>query len=121
MQTLIIITHESVEALKASPLWAAIMAVAFEDGRTDAQPMTPVRCTIRDGKFVVPCAVLADAVGGAVAHAHYVNMSSGQPSRSYFVLKSGAHKSNGVAMNVCPFCGEWIDAPFSDESAASAA
>lgn len=77
--------------------------------------MKPVRCAIRDGRFVVPCATLAGAVGGAVAHAHYVDMAKRQPSRSFFVLKSGAHK-NGIAMNVCPFCGERIDAPFADDS-----
>lgn len=74
--------------------------------------MKPARCTVRDGRFVVPCAVLADAVGGAVAHAHYIDMTERKPSRSFFVLKSGAHKHKGIAMNVCPFCGERIDAPF---------
>ncbi len=32
MQTRIIITHANVAALKSHPLWAQIMAVAFEDG-----------------------------------------------------------------------------------------
>lgn len=32
MQTRIIIDHVSVEALKSSPLWREIMAVAFADG-----------------------------------------------------------------------------------------
>lgn len=76
--------------------------------------MTPARCTIRDGRFVVPCVPLADAVGGAVDHAHYIDIANRRPSRSYFVLKSGAYKAKGMAMNVCPFCGERIDAPFSD-------
>ncbi len=31
MQTRIIIEHDSAEALKKSPLWAAIMEVAFVD------------------------------------------------------------------------------------------
>ena len=74
--------------------------------------MKPARCTVREGKFVVPCAPLADAVGGAVAHAHYIDMAGLKPSRSFFVLKSGAHKDKGIAMNVCPFCGERIDEPF---------
>lgn len=74
--------------------------------------MQPARCTIKDGRFVVPCVVLAGAVGGAVDHAHYYDMAKREPSRSFFVLKSGAHKGKGIAMNVCPFCGERIDAPF---------
>lgn len=76
--------------------------------------MKPARCTISEGRFVVPCVPLADAVGGAVAHAHYFDMASRRPSRSYFVLKSGAYRDRGMAMNVCPFCGERIDAPFAE-------
>jgi hypothetical protein len=78
--------------------------------------MTPAKCTVKDGRFVVPCVPLADAVGGAVDHAHYIDMTNQKPSRSFFVLKSGAYKGKGMAMNVCPFCGERIDAPFATET-----
>lgn len=77
--------------------------------------MKPSRCTIKDGAFVVPCVPLADAVGGAVDHAHYYDMTTRKPSRSFFVIKSGAYKTKGMAINVCPFCGERIDAPFSNQ------
>ena len=98
---------------------APLKVTGKQSGR--AARMKPDRCTVKDDMFVVPCAALADAVGGAVDHAHYVDMKKRKPSRSFFVLKSGAHKHKGIAMNVCPFCGERIDAPFAnDETTASA-
>ncbi len=68
-------------------------------------------CSVRDGKFVEPCTTLASVVGKSVSHQHFTNFKTGQPARSFFVLKSGEHQKKGIVLNCCPFCGERIDAP----------
>jgi hypothetical protein len=35
-----------------------------------------------------------------------VNMKTFKHSRDMVVLKSGKHGKNGLALNLCPFCGE---------------
>ena len=43
MYTRIIIKHETVEALKASPLWAHIMDVAFVDGSVEVVEISRIK------------------------------------------------------------------------------
>lgn len=73
-------------------------------------------CTVRDGRFVEPCATLASVEGRAVSHQHFTNFKTGAPARSFFVLKSGDHQKKGIVLNVCPFCGTRIDAPVNNET-----
>lgn len=88
-----------------------------------------MRCTVRDKRFVEPCASLRTAFDG---HSHgrgrglfmltLTNTATLKPSRSFVVLRMGEHVKKGVALNCCPFCGERIDAPFAaDDEAADAA
>jgi hypothetical protein len=81
-----------------------------------AKPKKYKPCYVRDGRFVEPCVSLASVVGNAVSHQHFTNMTTGKPSRSFFVLKSGDHKQKGIVMNCCPFCGVRIDAPVNAET-----
>ncbi len=72
-------------------------------------------CTVRDGKFVEPCAALAEQCrweirGGLEMVRLY---SHGVPTRSFVTLAGS--KSRDIkprAINACPFCAERIDAPF---------
>ena len=70
------------------------------------------RCSVRDTAFVEPCDALARSFGRGVEHHHMVDMKTRKPSRSFVAIKSGEYSQRGLAMNVCPFCGERIDAPF---------
>jgi len=82
-------------------------------------------CKITDGKFVEPCTSLAGAMDGSgftqgrALYLHQtVNLSTLKPCRSFVVLRMGDHVQKGIALNVCPFCGERIDAPFADNDEA---
>lgn len=81
-------------------------------------------CKVRDGRFIEPCVAMIGAFDGSSAGkgralfmSQYINIKTGEQSRSFVVLRMGDHIKNGVALNVCPFCGERIDAPFQDEEA----
>lgn len=74
--------------------------------------MSDERCSVRDGSFVQPCDALARSFGKGVEHHHMLDMRTRKPSRSFVAIKSGEYSKRGTAMNVCPFCGERIDAPF---------
>jgi hypothetical protein len=39
-------------------------------------------------------------------------LTIGEPTRSFVVLRTGKYATRGVALNCCPFCKEAIDAPF---------
>lgn len=78
------------------------------------------KCTVRAGLFVEPCDALAGAVDNntpdfsrakGVSVWNLSNLRTGEPSRTYFGLKSKNHP-NGLLFNFCPWCGEQIDAPF---------
>lgn len=43
------------------------------------------------------------------------NLKTGDLTRRFIGIKSGAHLSKGIAMNFCPFCGIRIDGPFNEE------
>lgn len=82
-----------------------------------------MKCTVKDGRFVIPCKTLQSAtdniIGGfsrkkAIACWNYTNIETGEPSRTYFGVRTVNHP-NGIAFNNCPFCGEEIDAPFNSE------
>lgn len=88
--------------------------------------MTDVRteCTVRDGRFVVPCDILAKATD--VYHPSF-SKTKGlfrvelfdrvkmEPSRSYHGVRTKAFDKGGILFNYCPFCGTDISAPFSPE------
>lgn len=78
------------------------------------------KCTVRDGRFVEPCKTLSDAVDNytpgfsktkGVFRLSLTNLETGEPSRTYFGIKSKKHP-NGLCFNVCPWCGEDISEPF---------
>lgn len=82
--------------------------------------MSKEKCTIKDGRFVVPC----DTLKGMTEYGHppkgkargiyawaYTNLETHKPSRTFFGAKSTSHP-RGLAFNFCPWCGEKIDAPF---------
>ena len=83
-----------------------------------------IKCTVRDGKFVEPCKTLAEAVDNnipgfskakGIFRQDLTNMTTQQPSRTVFGIKSKQFP-NGLLFNNCPWCGERIDAPFSESS-----
>lgn len=86
-----------------------------------------MRCTVRDKRFVEPCASLRGAFDGHPAGrgrglflTTLTNLTTFKPSRSFVVLRMGEHVKKGVVLNCCPFCGERIDAPvMTDEEAAA--
>ena len=82
-----------------------------------------IKCTVRDSRFVEPCDTLEKATDnpmGSFSKAKGIvrwsitNMSTRQPSRTYFGIRTNEFK-RGLAFNNCPFCGEKIDAPFADQ------
>ena len=83
------------------------------------------RCSVRDGRFIEPCASLEGVFDG---HAwgkgrglflqQMTHLPTGKPSRSFVVLRMGEHKEKGIVLNCCPFCGERIDAPVANDEAA---
>ena len=80
-----------------------------------------VNCTVREGRFVEPCVSLQSVIDGygygkkkGVFHMTLTNMKEMKPSRSYVGIKTNNHP-NGFLFNVCPFCGERIDAPFNSD------
>lgn len=81
------------------------------------------KCTVRDGRFVEPCATLSEQTDSSMAFLsrakgtvrwHYTNVQTLEPSRTFFGVKTKANP-NGFAFNFCPFCGEKIDAPFNSD------
>lgn len=84
------------------------------------------KCTVRDGKFIEPCETLAKAceTGNPPAGKQrgiyewrYTNLKTNKPSRTFFGVKATQYPK-GMAFNVCPWCGERIDAPFAELSTA---
>lgn len=84
--------------------------------------METKKCTVKDGKFVEPCQSLQDATEfgnpsgkrkGVWCWEYYREDTSG-PTRRFYGTKSGDFVSKGIAFNFCPFCGEKIEAPFTD-------
>ena len=43
--------------------------------------------------------------GGGIKVQHMLNMSTMKPTRQAWVLFSGEHSKNGMALNYCPVCG----------------
>ena len=91
--------------------------------RTMSEKLSDDACTVRDGRFVVPCGTLAaqtdtDFAGFSkakgIARWHYINLKTREPSRTFYGVKSKA-SPNGFLFNFCPFCGSKIDAPFADD------
>lgn len=85
-------------------------------------------CSVKDGRFVVPCEVLRSCFDGSAwgkGRALFLNelthLPTGKPSRSFVVMRLGEHKDKGVVVNVCPFCGTRIDAPVATEEKAAPA
>jgi hypothetical protein len=78
------------------------------------------KCTVKDGKFIEPCDTLSKAceLGNpppgtqrGIYLWQLTNTETHKPSRSFFGVKTTEHPK-GLAFNVCPWCGERIDAPF---------
>lgn len=89
--------------------------------------MEKQKCTVTDdGKFVDPCKTLSAATEfgnpsgkrkGVWSWQYFkTGVSKSEPSRTFFGVKSGEYVANGLAFNFCPFCGEKIDAPFTETS-----
>ncbi len=80
------------------------------------------KCSVRDGRFVDPCNTLEKAVDasgfskakGLYRHELY-NTKTGEHSRTMFGLRAKDFP-NGLLLNFCPWCGERIDAPFSEST-----
>lgn len=82
------------------------------------------KCSVKDGAFVEPCKLLAEAVDNnipgfskakGIFRQDLTNMTTGQPSRTMFGIKTKQFP-NGLLFNNCPWCGEQIDAPFIEQS-----
>lgn len=80
------------------------------------------KCSVRDGRFVEPCDILAENVQNntpgfsarkGISEWNLTNFKTHLPSRRYFGVKTSAYPK-GFLFNNCPFCGERIDAPFKD-------
>ncbi len=93
--------------------------------RSTEKNMEKQKCTVTaDGKFVEPCKTLADATEfgnpngkrKGVWSWEYHSRDKPGPTRRFWGTKSGEFVSNGLAFNYCPFCGEKIDAPFTEPS-----
>jgi hypothetical protein len=78
------------------------------------------KCSVREGRFVDPCDTLASMVeiqaagfsrGKGIARWAYTNTQTLEPSRTFFGVKT-KERPNGMLFNVCPWCGERIDAAF---------
>lgn len=90
--------------------------------------MDKKKCTITaDRKFIDPCKMLADSTEfgnptgkrkGVWCWEYHNRVQSG-PTRRFFGVKSGDFASKGLAFNYCPFCGEKIDAPFTEPTNAA--
>lgn len=76
------------------------------------------RCSVRDGRFVEPCATLLKASEGENPRGKQKGLFAWElhtpkgPTRTMFGVKSGEFNVGGIMFSVCPFCGERIDAPF---------
>lgn len=83
------------------------------------------KCTVRAGKFVKPCDTLEAASEPFFSHTKargiyacvLTNLTTGKPSRTFFIIRTRLHPK-GLALNVCPWCGERIDAPFVEDEPA---
>lgn len=80
------------------------------------------KCTVRDGNFLEPCDTLRAAceIGPpprgkqrGIYWWQLTNMTTGKPSRSFIGAKTTEHPK-GLIFNVCPWCGERIDEPFTE-------
>ena len=64
-----------------------------------------------DGKKIYPCSALYETAepmskrGKGIQHLIYTNIETHSFSREFYIAKSGEHKSSGVILNFCPFCG----------------
>ena len=77
----------------------------------------PVKCEVKDGKFVLPC----DSLNSATEYGNprgkqkgiwaWNLFQHGKPSRTFFGAKSGDYVERGLGFNFCPYCGERIDEP----------
>lgn len=82
------------------------------------------KCTVKDGRFVDACEDLKAATDyrglenrKGICVWEYTNTKTRQPSRTFYGIKTKQHPK-GLAFNMCPFCGERIDAPFNTKEAA---
>lgn len=85
-------------------------------------------CRVRDGNFVEPCSALQECIAGSafdkrkgVVQWNFMNMKTGEWSRSIIGIRSGQHAEKGIVFNYCPFCATKIDTPVvpADEAAAA--
>ena len=84
--------------------------------------MDKQKCRVEAGKFVEPCKSLQEATefGNPIGKRkgvwcwEYHNREQSGPTRRFFGIKSGEFAEKGLAFNYCPFCGEKIDAPFTE-------
>lgn len=80
------------------------------------------KCTVADGRFVNACETLQKVTDYRAAEGRkgvvvweYTNLNTHKPSRTIYGVKTKEYPK-GIAFNVCPFCGERIDAPFCEDS-----
>ena len=91
--------------------------------RLTEKNMEKQKCTVtEDGRFVEPCKTLSDATEfgnpngkrKGVWSWEYHSRDKPGPTRRFWGTKSGDFVRKGIAFNFCPFCGEKIEAPFTD-------
>lgn len=79
--------------------------------------MAKLECTVRDGKFVEPCDILAETTeyghprGKQKGIYAWAWSNSEGPTRTMFGAKSGERVTPGMLFNFCPFCGKPISEP----------
>ena len=80
-------------------------------------------CSVREGNFVEPCTALSANTDNAfsafskakgVTRWAYSDMTTHEPSRTFFGVKTKAHP-DGFLFSFCPFCGVDISAPFASK------
>ena len=72
-----------------------------------------VKCASKEGGYsVTRCEALNSVIefyprstSKGVFGKSIVNIESNEPLGTMIIAKSGKHKSRGMVMNVCPFCG----------------
>lgn len=75
-------------------------------------------CSVKDGRFVLPCKGLSEIVQGQAAFSKAKGIREWQyfkrgvgASRSFIGARSDSHP-DGLLFNFCPICGTDISAPF---------
>lgn len=79
-------------------------------------------CKVENG-VVKLCKTLLSAVEidkrKGLSVSEFVNVNTGETTRTAVVVRSGDHSKRGIILNFCPFCGESIGHQFKGEEVAA--